>query len=115
MAVKIMNIWIYSFSPIDLTPIIAEFCAKCRSSNLRIEDSVKLDHYDDIAPGCQNKIQRMTVVHSSISQAKREIGIDLKRVASITIGKSSSDLNFPSPSFHCLNLPMHCCSPFFKL
>ena len=89
MAIHVVSIWVYSFCPIDLTPIISEFFARCRSSNLRIEHSVQLAHYDDIAPETKNKIQRMTVVHKSVGQEKRDLGVNLKNVAYLTVGKYS--------------------------
>ncbi|KAI9694519.1 MAG: hypothetical protein M1822_000135 [Bathelium mastoideum] len=81
MSVKVTNVWIYSFWPIDIRPIIAEFRTKCKSQGLRVDNSVQLDHYDEIAPGSQNTVQRLNVVHSSTSKAKWQLLDDLNQYA----------------------------------
>ncbi|KAI9657661.1 MAG: hypothetical protein M1821_002837 [Bathelium mastoideum] len=91
MSVKVTNVWIYSFWPIDIRPIIAEFRTKCKSQGLRVDNSVQLDHYDEIAPGSQNTVQRLNVVHSSTSKAKWQLLDDLNQVTYITIESQTAD------------------------
>ena len=62
-------------------------------------DSIELEQYADIAPGCRNKVQRLSVVHKSVVQAKRELRVNLNRVTYITLGKLQA---------HRLTFPLSC-------
>ncbi|KAF2229339.1 hypothetical protein EV356DRAFT_571232 [Viridothelium virens] len=91
MAVKTIHVWIYSFCPIDLRPFTEGFFAACQTLNLRVEDIMKLDVYDDVAPGSQNKVQRLSVVNNIVSRAKWELDVDLGVVGYVTLESQQAE------------------------
>ncbi|KAL9085796.1 MAG: hypothetical protein Q9165_007428 [Trypethelium subeluteriae] len=91
MAVRSLHVWIYSFCPIDLRPFTEGFFSTCQTLNLRVEDMKKLEVYDEIAPGCRNKVQRLSVVHNIVSRAKWDLDVDLGRVGYVTLESQQAE------------------------
>ena len=73
MSVKILNVWIYSISPINLEPIMNCFYGHCEKINFRVKKSMPLEHFPENPVDCADKIERTNICPKSVSQAQRRI------------------------------------------